>query len=285
MNCIMLIKQHYPSMTPVEKRIADALLTDLEKSVNSTIVYIAAKAEVSEGSVSNFATSLGYKGFSQLKINLAQSISEYTETDEIIDKDTPQRILGKLIDRANASFKSTLNSAGAELDRAVEYIYAARRVIVFGVGHSKVVAEDIAMRLMRIGINATAEVDPLLAGIAIGQLCENDVGIAVSNTGRTKDVISVAKMAKSVGAKVIGFSSFSNSPLAEFCDALLLSVSVESAVYREATTSRLTQLMLCDCLVESLTHRMGEQAIVNLDMMVDVYEQYREAVQKDKRLN
>lgn len=285
MNSLSLIKQRYPDMSPVEKRIADVILKDPGHAVTSTVVYIAAEAEVSEGSVSNFAINLGFKGFSQMKINLAQSISKYEITDEIVDTDTPKQILGKLIDRAVASFKSTFDAIGTELEHAVDYLTKVHRVVVVGVGHSKIVANDIALRLMRIGIDATAEVDPLLAGIVIAQLHEGDVVIAVSSSGRTKDIISVANMAKSVGAKVIGLTSFSNSPLAKICDVVLLSTSVESEKYREATTSRLTQLMIGDCLVESVASRLGEAAIVNLDRMVEIYEQYREEVRKDKRLN
>lgn len=284
-NSLSLIKQRYPDMSPVEKRIADVILKDPGHAVNSTVVYIAAKAEVSEGSVSNFAVNLGFKGFSQMKINLAQSISNYETTDEIVDSDTPKQILGKLIDRAVASFKSTHDAIGPELDSAVDCIAKVNRVVVVGVGHSKTVANDIAIRLMRIGIDATAEVDPLLAGIVIAQLHEGDAIIAVSSSGRTKDIISAANMAKNVGAKVIGLTSFSTSPLAKICDIVLLSLSTEAEEYREATTNRLTLLMLGDCLVESVANRLGEAAIVNLDRMVEIYEQYREEVRKDKRLN
>ena len=285
MNTILLIKQRYPTMSNVEKRIADTILSDPERAANSTIVYIAATAEVSEGSVSNFATSFGFKGFSQLKISLAQSISEYRESDEILDADTPKQILCKLIDRANASFRSTLDTLGSELDEAIDVLTEANRVIVIGVGHSKTVASDIAMRLMRLGLNATAEPDPLLAAIAIAQLGKNDCVIAVSGSGRTKDIISAASVARDVGAAVISLTSYNNSPLAEVSNIVLQTISMEAEVYREPTTVRLAQLMLCDCIVESLAHRMGEAAIINLDKMVEVYERYRESLRKDKRLN
>ena len=67
MNCLSLIQQKYPGMSPVEKRIADCIMEDPQAAVNATIVYIAARAQVSEGSVINFASSLGFKGFSQMK--------------------------------------------------------------------------------------------------------------------------------------------------------------------------------------------------------------------------
>ncbi|MDO4548489.1 MAG: transcriptional regulator, partial [Clostridia bacterium] len=78
MNALSLIQKNYSSMSPVEKRIADCILADPEAAINATVVYISAKAEVSEGSVMNFASMLGFKGFSQMKINLAQNLSTYS---------------------------------------------------------------------------------------------------------------------------------------------------------------------------------------------------------------
>lgn len=276
MNCLSLIRQRYPSMSPVEKRIADCILEDPSKAMNSTVVYIATKAEVSEGSVINFSNALGYKGFSQLKINLAQNISNYSAQDEIRKDDTPGQMMRKLIDRAVASFESTYDTIGSQLECAADMLLRAERIIIVGIGHSRTIAEDLGMRMMRIGLHAMSETDPLLAGIASAQLKEHDVVFIVSNSGRTKEVLSVARMAQSVGAKIIGLTSHTDSPLVKMSDAVLLSVSIEAQNYREPTTARLTQLMIGDCLVECMTHRMGDEAVMRLDRMVEIYEQHRE---------
>lgn len=267
-------------MSPVEKRIADCILEDPEKAMNSPIVYIAAKAEVSEGSVVNFSNGLGYKGFSQLKISLAQSISDYNVQDEILKDDTPKQVMRKLIDRASASFESTYDTMGQELERAVDILFHASKIIVVGVGHSTVVASDIAIRMMRIGLPAVCETDPLLASIASTQLKENDVLFAVSGSGRTREILTVVEAAQSVGAKVIGLTSHVVSPLAKASDVALVAVSIEAQNYREATTARLTQLLICDCLIDSITNRIGDEAIMHLDKMVEIYEQHREALIK-----
>ncbi len=280
MNCLSLIRQRYPSMSPVEKRIADCILEDPVKAINSTVVYIAASAGVSEGSVINFASGLGFKGFSQLKISLAQNVAGYSTQDEIRQDDTPRQMMRKLIDRAVAAFESTYDMMGPELDRAAGMLLGAQRILVMGVGHSRMIANDVAMRMMRIGLYATSETDPLLAGIAAAQLKPNDAAVLVSNSGRTKDILSVGKMVRSAGARIIGLTSHTDSPLAKMSDAALLSVSIEAQNYREPTTARLAQLMICDCLVECVSHRMGDEAILRLDNMVEIYEQHREGLNK-----
>lgn len=280
MNCLSLIRQRYPSMSPVEKRIADCILEDPVKAINSTVVYIAASACVSEGSVINFANGLGFKGFSQLKISLAQNVAGYSTQDEIRQDDTPRQMMRKLIDRAVAAFESTYDMMGPELDRAAEMLLRAQRILIMGVGHSRMIANDVAMRMMRIGLYATSETDPLLAGIAAAQLKPDDVAVLVSNSGRTKDILSVGKMVRGAGAKIIGLTSHTDSSLAKMSDVALLSVSIEAQNYREPTTARLAQLMICDCLVECVSHRMGDEAILRLDNMVEIYEQHREGLNK-----
>lgn len=278
MNCLSLIRQRYADMSPVEKRIADCILAEPEKVMNSTLVYVATKAKVSEGSIINFSNSLGYKGFSQLKINLAQNVSSYSTQDEVTAEDTPKQILRKLIDRAVTSFESTYDTLNHELGDAAELLLGAGKIVVVGVGHSTAIARDLSIRMMRIGLPAVVETDPLLAGIMSTQMKEKDVVFAISNSGRTKEVLMIAKAAHSIGVKVIALTSHSNSPLANISDVALVAVSVEAQNYREPTTARLTQLMIGDCLIDCLANRISSEAIVYLDKMAEVYEQHRESV-------
>jgi len=258
MNCLSLIRQRYPNMSPVEKRIADCILADPEKAMHSTVVYISAMAKVSDGSIINFANSLGFKGFSQLKLNIAQHISVYNKQDEVLKIDTSKQIMRKLIDRAVASFESTYDTLGDEIDEAAKLLLKAGRIIVFGVGHSTAIARDLSIRMMRIGLPALAEADSLLAGIYGSQLKEDDVIFAVSNSGRTKDILMVAHAAKNINAKVISLTSHSDSPLTQISDVTLAAVSIEAQNYREPTTARLTQLMIGDCLIDCITNQIND---------------------------
>lgn len=278
MNCLSLIRQKYPSMSPVERRIADCILADPEKAMNSTLVYIAVTAKVSEGSVINFSNMLGFKGFSQLKISLAQNVSSSNVKDEFEKGDTPKQIMRKMISQALTSFESTYDTLENQLDQAVELVVHANKIIVVGVGHSKSIASDIAIRMMWIGINAIAEPDPTLAAISAAQLKKDDILIAVSNSGRTREVLSTVNVARDVGVKVICLTSHPGSPLEQLSDIALLSVSMETSSYREPTTARLTQLLLSDCLIECVAMRMGDDAVIRMDKMVELYGQHRESL-------
>ena len=278
MNGLSLIKQRYSSMSPVEKRIADCILEDPKNAVNATVVYIAAKAKVSDGSVVNFAVSLGFKGFSQMKINLAQNLATFNSTDIVVREDKPKQVLRKLIDYTVSSFESTYDTIRKELGIAAQLLMHADKIVVFGIAHSASVAADLAFRMMRIGLPATAESDPLVACIACTQMTKKSVMIAVSNSGRTRDILECANTAKDSGAHVIALTSHASSPLSELSEISLVAVSKEAQDYREATIARLTQLLLGDCLIDYITAQIGNEAVVHLDKVVEIFEKNREGI-------
>ena len=281
MNCLSLIRQRYSSMSQVEKKIADCILAEPETVMNSTLVYIAAKAKVAEGSVINFSRSLGYTGFSQLKINLAQNVSAFNMQNEVTQTDSPKEIMRKLIDRTVTSFESTYDTIQQELQEAAEILTKAGRILVIGVGQSGPIARDLSMRMMWAGLPVVSETDSLLAGTIAKRLRKGDVVFAISNSGRTKEILMVAEMARDSGAEVICLTSHANSPLASISKVVLVAVSIEAQNYREAMTARLTKLLIGDCLITYITNRNEDEALTYLDAITEVYEQHRENVYKD----
>ena len=277
MNGISIIKQKYSSMTGAEKKIADIILADPQKAVGSTLVYIAAKADVSQGSVVNFAVKLGFSGFSQMKINIAGHIEDSTGK-----RDTAlggiHQIMNNRIESAYDSFKSTSDTIGAQMTRAADLLLNAEDILVTGLAHSAPVANDFAIRLMQIGLNASVQTDPLIASLKSAQMSEKAAAVVISHSGRTKEVLDIAGTAKTAGAKLVCISSYTDSPLTQMGDACLIAVSKEALHYREAVTARLTQLLICDTLIEYMIQKLGPQAVVRLDKMTEIYEKNREGL-------
>ncbi|MEM1819818.1 MAG: SIS domain-containing protein, partial [Sulfolobales archaeon] len=90
------------------------------------------------------------------------------------------------------------------------------KVIVVGAGRSGLIGRAFAMRLMHLGFNVY-----VLGDTIVPSLRPNDLMIAISGSGRTKLVITVAEAAKSVGAKVIALTTYINSPLAKIADMIV----------------------------------------------------------------
>lgn len=170
MNGFSLIRRKLATMSAAEKRIASAILGDSDAAVHLTTSQLAVKAGVSEGSIINFAVSLGFNGFSDLKINLAQNLSDSVSETLPDVGNTPKQLMRSIISQTTASFESTFDTIGAELGEAADLLYNADSILVFGLAHSAPIARDVAFRLMRIGLNVQVFEDPLVACMAATRL-------------------------------------------------------------------------------------------------------------------
>ena len=61
----------------------------------------------------------------------------------------------------------------------------ANRIVILGVGGSAIVGEDFEHKLLRIGIHSHTYSDNHLMVMVASQLKENDVVIAISQSGNT----------------------------------------------------------------------------------------------------
>ena len=272
------IRQRYPSMTPVEKRIASCILEAPDRVINETITQLAARTGISSGSIAKFAVSLGFKGYSGMKIGIAQGLEKPNTLtfDGVNPTDGPKMAMKKLMQASQTSFMNTFNAIGTEMDDAANLLMHARRIEIYARGSSLPVAQDAHYRLMRLGLPTVILPDPLLASMSAAQLQEGDVIIAVSDKGRTNNTLTAAQIAKRSGARILALTSVPDSPLAQLADAALISVSSEAASYREAVVSRLTQLLLIDSLCSYIAAQRGLDAMQHLDSEIEVLEYYRQ---------
>lgn len=282
-DALSCIRQRYASMTPVEKRIASCILETPDTFVNETITQLAERAGTSSGSIVNFAVSLGFKGFSNMKIEIAQNLErlDVLSFDGVVPTDGPKAAMHKLILAAKTAFTDTYNAIDTELDKAAELLANAKRIEIYAAGSSLPVAHDAHYRLMRLGLPAVILPDPLLASMSASQLSDGDVVLAISDKGRTQNTLTPAQIARQNGAKLLAITSVRKSPLARIADVALISVSVEAVTCREAVISRLAQLLIMDSLCAYLAAQYGFDAMRHLDNEMEILEKYMQTDRKE----
>jgi 6-phospho-3-hexuloisomerase len=102
-----------------------------------------------------------------------------------------------------------------EVERLIQLLLEAKdkKIFIVGMGRSGFVARAFALRLMNLGFNV------YFLGETITPAAEKgDLLIAISGTGATKLVLTASTAAKEIGATVIAFTSFSESPLGQAAD-------------------------------------------------------------------
>jgi len=159
--------------------------------------------------------------------------------------------------RAVEALSSRLNDSFA---RAVDLLYKSKsRIIVIGMGKSGLVGRKIAATLASCGTPAMF-IHPAEAGHGdLGMILKNDVVLAVSYSGETREIVDLLDFIKRIGVKLISITGCSSSKIAQYSDIVL-----DARVEKEAepsglvpTASSTASLALGDALAVALMKKKG----------------------------
>ncbi|MFE2299490.1 MurR/RpiR family transcriptional regulator [Streptomyces sp. NPDC059445] len=257
-----------PSMTRSMQRVAEAVAGDPAGCAALTVTGLAELTGTSEATVVRTARLLGYPGYRDLRLALAglaaqqQSGRAPAVTADIAVDDPIADVVAKLAYDEQQTLADTAAALDTvQLGAAVAAIAAARRVDVYGVGASGLVAQDLQQKLMRIGVMAFAHIDPHLAVTSAVQLRAKDVAIAVTHSGSTGDVIEPLRVAFEHGATTVAVTGRPGGPVAQYADHVLTtSAARESELRPAAMSSRTSQLLVVDCLFVGVAQRTYDTA-------------------------
>jgi RpiR family carbohydrate utilization transcriptional regulator len=254
-------------LTPSEAKVAALVLAEPSWVLGQSLLQVAARAGVSEPTVIRFCRSIGLDGFQSFRLRLAQSIASGALFLPTVfgPDDAAGDIASKVLERSARTLLDVRTQLEpARLEAAVALLAGARRLELYGLGSSGIVAADARHKFFRLGIVATAYADAHLHGMAATMLGPEDVVIAISSTGRTIDLISSVELALEAGAKVIAITAPS-SPLARLATvAIEIAVDEDTDVYTPMTT-RLAQLAIIDALSVGVAMRQGPELIEKLE--------------------
>ena len=144
---------------------------------------------------------------------------------------------------------------GLDLDvlgAVAEKINAAPHTLIYGVGAGAIVADDLRYKLFRIRRQATSFRDQHDALMGASLMGPEDVAIAFSHSGRTRETLEFLRRAKASGATTLAVSNAVASPIVEEADLSLFTVVRETAFRSGAMVSRIAQLSVVDCLFVSV---------------------------------
>jgi len=249
-----------------EQKVADVVIADPDASVQSSIQVLATRAQVSEPTVIRFCRALDCVGFQQFKLRLAQDLAARGTFfyQDVTARDTSRQLADKLLDGAVASLVQIRNQMNPEaLDKAIALYAACERVELYGSGGSAVVAEDAQLKFFRLGKPAIAYSDPHIQQAAAALLDERALVIAVSHSGRSRDILRSIDIARESRASVIAVTA-TRSPLADAADvALNVDVMEDSDIFSPVKT-RLGQMVMLDILAVGVAVRGGEEMLGQL---------------------
>lgn len=260
-----------------ERKVAQLVAENPSFVMNGTMASVAEAAGVSEPTVMRFCTSLGFVGFQQFKISLAQTLAlGIPATLSTIGRDdSVEELATKVFDHTISSLDRARRFLDpVAVERAVNAIITASSITFVGLGASAVIGLDAEQKSALFGVPCSAPSDPHQQFIAAATARTSDIIFAISNTGRTKSIIQVAQTAKASGATVIGMSGEA-SPLLKHCDISLLVKTIEDTDVYTPTVSRLAGLVVIDILATSVALRRGQEHMDRLVRMKEGLMRFR----------
>ena len=277
-NVVALVRAVLPSLVPSEARVARFVIDQPVDVIHYSVTELAGIATTSASTVMRFCQKLGFKGYQDFKIALARDATPPLRRlqADVVDGDSPAEILNKVVHAAaDAVADAATTIDDATFTRVVELLDAADRILVVGVGSSAPIAQDIAYRLLTIGLHVEAPLDVHVQHVTASLLSVRDACLAISHTGSTRETVAVVRTAAAAGARTIAVTSFFRSPLTEVAQVALVTGSRETSFRVEAMASRLAHLSVLDALFVALAVRNRERAVAAQDSYNAVLTEHR----------
>ncbi|UUZ85231.1 MurR/RpiR family transcriptional regulator [Paenibacillus sp. P26] len=278
---LVIIKEALNSLKPMERKAANYILEHPEEIVRLSVQKLAELSGVSEATIVRLARSLHLKGFQELKLKIAADLATEQKTaasyQEIRIDGSIRSLIDSISNNNMQSIQDTMTILSpAEVEKAIDALAVARKINVYGVGASAVIALDFKQKLTRINRWCEVASDFDSAATLAANLTDRDAVLGVSYSGQTEDIIRALGVAKQSGATVITLTKFGSNPVEEAADIRLFTSSLEQSIRSGAMASRIAQLNVIDILYVGIASRSYEESVRSM-------ERTRKAVSPSKR--
>lgn len=266
-SVLVRLREYEADATATEKVILRYILEHPEDVQNMTVYELAGKTFSSPASVIRLCKKNGFAGFKDLTRalvyeNAIRRHSKKEEEKEIIRSDSLKDIVGKVTYRNIVSLEDTKNILDMEtLDKCIELLIECENICIYGIGSSLIVAKDAQQKFLRLNRNCTVSEDWHLQLLTARNMSSKDLGIIISYSGQTSEMIECAKAMKSNGVKIISITRYGTSPIVDLCDYNIFVAANESTFRSGAMSSRISQLNVIDILYTAYANHKHEDTL------------------------
>lgn len=265
MNAYLRIEEYNDSYTTTEKLIADYILQN--DILQDSAQVLGEKTNTSAAAIIRFSKKIGFKGFSDLKMNLAQSTKEEKqEVDLIFDVNDD---IGTLVEKGcrlnmNTVLKTYQLINIDTLEASIDLLNNASTIYLFGVGGSSVIGLDIYQKLMRIGKKVIYNPDLHVQMTFTQSMDQNDAALIISYSGSTTGLVDIAKVLHEKQIPFISITQINSNPISKLSTYSLKVPSEEKTLRIGAVSSRISSFVITDLLYYGVFKKNFEEHKKNL---------------------
>lgn len=280
-DLIQRIQNYYSELRPAERKVADYLRSNIGIRIDSSITEFSRTLGVSEATISRVSRALGYDGFPNLKLSIAQESNRESNYDNLPsgleDGDTMITLSEKLSLTLSTSIRDTHRMLDADrLEKAVQAVANASMTLFVGVGGAASVCDEAVHMFLKVGIDSQSYSDGYTQITAAATMTPQRTMVGISHTGQTETVASALTLARSRGSKTIAITSNPNSDVAKAAEIQLITShqNTPQPLYGDFLEGRICQLYLIELLYLGLMFHSGQKPRDNLKATGMALERY-----------
>ncbi len=284
-DILSVIEYKMPALSKGQKRIAAWILQSCDQAAFMTASTLGKQAGVSEATVVRFATELGYDGYPQMQKALQDTVLSRLTSSQRMDMGNSrldgQDVISSVLYKDAENIRQTAHCVDrGAFQSAIKDILNARRIYVIGARNAAILALFFGeyLRYMfrevhTITQGSTAEVLEQLVNLK-----PEDVVIAFSFPRYAYSTVEASSYCHGMGAKVIGITNSSLSPLSEYCDWILTAQSDMLSVADSLTAP----LSLVNALIVSLSSNKGDVLKQNFERLETIWQSHHVYEKRDR---
>lgn len=261
MSCLVYLKAVRDELSVNEKKIADFILNNAALIRDYSSQNLAASVGVSQSSIIKFSQKLNYRGFTDLKLAIHESVVKSEGSDPSIVKTSTKRyqadsVVQQLNITKHDALVTTLELNDEEsLLSAVRVLEQSKRIQIIALGAGSLVARIFASLMIQIGKSVIAEVDTYIQLTSIATLGKGDAVFVISFSGQSPKMVQLTQQAKQAGASIISLTNYSANPIRSLADVRLFSVGEEEGFEIPQIISNASQQHVVDTLFSLMVTR------------------------------
>ena len=238
-----IIDLHFEELTELEQEIARYFLQPETIQDDLSSQQVTQKLHISQAALTRFAKKCGFTGYREF---IFQYQHQASKQDTHSHKHSP---LTKRVLRSYSIMREQTQDLIDEeqLERVAQLIDDAERVYFFGTGSSGLIAREMKLRFMRLGVVCEALTDQDGFAWTTSIMDENCLVLGFSLSGTTQSVLDSLLDAKEMGAKTILFTSAPNKNSQAYTETVLVASHSQSS-YIQRISAQLPMLFFIDLI-------------------------------------
>lgn len=227
------LRERELSASPAERNVIAYVSAHPHEVVGLSVRGLADVTFSSPSSILRFCKRLGFAGYKEFQRELIAELAllgdkKDVALEDISMDDSVEHIVGKVMKSNVRTIEATARTLDyTVLERCAAYLKRARAVNLFGIGASRLVAHDLAQKLMRVDKECHLYDDWHDQLLCAKNMHEGDMAIAFSYSGLTQEVLDCAAEAQRHNCPVVAVTKVDgSSKLATMADAVSASLRV-----------------------------------------------------------